>query len=242
MFEHRAGYPVAITSPDDEGLKAGMEWCIQHMEDGDHVTVWTHLKGNLSHNDLLEQFVTRHSDVDHVTARGGAYMRGSGPALMAWADQNDISEFTRGNANRIRALCVVSWDEDRLRPWVAEVQPEMLGDTAAWDEPMPRLDPVVEEAMKSMTLTMNHNNTISAGYEKDEVVSALLALHDAGYHLDGSALAGWVIAHGWLGRNPARLEKYVEDINRGVRPRVRRMFRGDYIDYLRTRSDNRRDR
>lgn len=236
MFEHQAGYPVAITSPDDEGLKAGMEWCIRHMEDGDHITVWTHLKGNLGHNALLEEFVTGHLDVDHVTARGGAYMRRSGPVLMAWADQNDIGEFIRGNGRKIRALCVISWGEDRLRPWVDEARPELLGDTGEWGGPVLRLDPVVEEAMRGITLAINHNNSISAGYEKDNVVLVLLALHDAGYDLDGTGMAGWAVAHGWSGGNPARLERYAEDINRGVRPRVRRQLRDDYVDYLRKKA------
>lgn len=236
MFEHQADYPMAVTSSDDEGLEAGMRWCAQRMEDGDTITVWTHLKGDLDHNPLLEQYVKSHSDVEHVAARGGAYMHHPGPVLMAWADMTDIAEFVQGNRNQIRALCVVSWIEDNLRPWVTQVQPEMLGDTTAWEAVTPRLDPVVEEAMKGITRSINHNNTISAGYDKDDVVSALLALHDAGYHLDGSAMAGWAIAHGWLGRNPAKLERYAEEINQGKRPRARRKVRSDYIAYLEARA------
>lgn len=239
MFHREADYPTAVTSPDDSGLRAGFRWCVAHMEPGDHVVVWTHLKGNLGNNALLQSFVSGHSDVDHVTARGGAYMSRPGPVLMAWADPNDVAEFTRGNGNHIRALCVVSWVEDRLRPWVSAVKPELLGDTEAWLEQTPPLDPVVEEGLKSLTLTINHNNTIAAGYEKDDVVSVLLVLHDAGYELDGPALAAWAIAHGWTGRNPAQLEKFVSAINRGSRPRTRRRIREDYIDYLRAQAADR---
>lgn len=234
MFHHEANYPTAVTSSDDEGLRAGFQWCIDHMADGDHLTVWTHLKSNLGNNQLLQRFVSDHRDVDHVTARGGAYLGGPGPVLMAWADPNDVAELVRSNSNRIRALCVVSWNEDRLQPWVSAVHPELLGDTSAWQEQTPALNPVVEEGMKSLTLTINHNNTIAAGYEKDEVVSMLLALHDAGYALDGPALAGWAIAHGWTGRNPGQLEKYIEAIQRGSRPRVRRDLRAGYVDYLKS--------
>lgn len=236
MFHHKATYPTAVTSLDDDGLRAGFEWCAKHMETGDHVTVWTRLKGNLGRNPLLQGFVSGNREADHVTARGGAYMSNPGPVLMAWADPNDVAEFTKWNASRIRALCVVSWDEDRLRPWVSAVHPTLLGDTSAWDEQTPPLDPVVEEGMKSLTLKINHTNTISAGYEKDHVVSALLALHDAGYKLDGPALAGWATAHGWTGGNPAQLEKYVTAINRGSRPRTSRSIRADYVDSLRSRA------
>lgn len=235
MFEQHTDFPVAVTSSDDDGLRAGMRWCAQHMRERDVITVWTHLKSNLRNNRQLEQFVNSRRDVEHVTARGGAYMRHEGPVLMAWADPGDIAEFVRGNGNTIKALCVVSWVEAKLRPWVTEVRPELLGDISAWDVLTPRLDPIVEEAMKDLTLAINHNNTISAGYEKDDVVSALLVLHDAGYQLDGAAMASWAIAHGWSGRNPSRLETFAQDINLGRRPRVQRELQPDYVAYLRAK-------
>lgn len=237
MFNHEADYPIAITSKDDDGLRAGLRWCVDHQCAGECLTVWTHLKSNLGNNRLLSQFVASRRDVDHVTSRGGAFVRHPGPVLMAWPDPGDIAEFTGRNGNSITALCVVSWSEGRLRPWVSVARPELLGDTSAWQEPAPALDPVVEEGMKSLTLTINHNNTIAAGYEKDDVVSTLLALHDAGYVLDGPAMAGWAVAHGWTSDNPTLLEKYVAAINKGSRPRVRRALDPKLIDYLRNRAD-----
>jgi hypothetical protein len=90
--------------------------------------------------------------------------------------------------------------------------------------------------VRSLTLTVNHNNTISAGFEKDTVVSTLLALHDAGIRIDGQAMQGWAPANGWSGKNPERLARYVEDINAGKRPRCSRVLRADYVDNLRHRA------
>ena len=97
-------------------------------------------------------------------------------------------------------LCVITWNEDAIRPWVSAVRPTVLGDRSAWEDLTPELDPVVVEAMKSLTLTVNHNNTISAGFGKDMVVSSLLALHDAGIRMDGEAMQGWTLANGWSGK------------------------------------------
>ncbi|MFF3307923.1 hypothetical protein [Streptomyces sp. NPDC002952] len=142
--------------------------------------------------------------------------------------------------HRVRALCVITWNEDEIRPWVTAMGPAVLGDGSAWEELTPELDPVAVavavEALKGLTLTVNHNNTIAAGYEKDMVVSALLALHDAGIPMDGEAVQGWALAHGWSGKNPGHLAKYVEDINAGKRPRCRRVLGTDYIDTLRRRA------
>ncbi|WP_333749156.1 hypothetical protein [Streptomyces sp. IBSBF 2394] len=236
MFERDVNFPWAVASNDTEGVDAAIDWCCERMEDGDTLTVWTSLKSNLQNCSELEQLVSRHSNVEHVTGRGGGFIRGKGPVLIAWPNMADIGKLVQYGGHRIRALCVITWNEDEIRPWVAAVAPSVLGDGSAWEELTPELDPVVVEALKSLTKTINHNNTISAGYEKDMVVSSLLALHGAGIPMDGEAMQGWALAHGWSGKNPERLAKYVEDINAGKRPRCRPMLRPDYVDSLRSRA------
>lgn len=236
MFDRDVNYPCAVASNDTESVDAAIDWCCEHVEDGDTLNVWTSLKSNLQKGSELEQLVSRHSNVEHVTGRGGGFIRGNGPVLMAWPDMADIGKLVQYGGHRIRALCVITWNEDEIRPWVTAVRPSILGDGSAWEELTPELDPVVVEALKSLTLTVNHNNTISAGYEKDMVVSSLLALHDAGIPMDDEAMQGWALAHGWSGKNPERLAKYVEDINAGKRPRCRHMLRPDYVDSLRRRA------
>lgn len=140
---------------------------------------------------------------------------------MAWPHPTDISEFLRYNSHQVTALCVIAWGEDELLSWVSAARPELLGKTTSWDMG-DQLDPVVEAAMRNVTESINHNNTITGGYDKDDVVSALLALHDAGYTLDAKALEGWAVANGWSGRNPAHLADYAQRIMRGSRPRSRK--------------------
>ncbi|OYN77045.1 hypothetical protein [Mycolicibacterium sphagni] len=235
MFDDEVDYPTAVASYDDDGVTEAIRWCSSHMEMGDTLTVWTKLKSNLRNCNALDRLVSRHSDVDHVTGRGGAYVSAHGPVLMAWPNMDDIGELVRFSSHMIRGLCVITWNADRIRPWVSQMRPDILGDGSEWEDRTPDLDPVVIEAMESLTLTINHNNTITAGYEKDDVVSVLLALHDAGIPMDGDMMQGWALAHGWSGKNPALLAKYVEEINGGKRPRCSRVIRSDYIDHLRER-------
>jgi len=235
MFNQEIDYPIAIASYDSEGLSEAINWCVEGMQKEDTLTVWTKLKSNLSNNVELENLVNRHSNVIHITGRGGGAVRHNGVVLMAWPDLEDIGEIQR-YSDGIKRLCVITWNPDNLRPWVTAVQPTILGDPSEWDTRTPELDPVVVEAMKSLTLSINHNNTIAAGFEKDQVVSTLLMLHKAGITLDGEAMQGWALAHGWHGKNPVQLTKYVADINNGKRPRSRSVVRPDYIDYLRKRA------
>jgi hypothetical protein len=178
--------------------------------------------------------VNRHSNVEHVTGRGGGYISGRGPVLMAWPDMGDIGKLMR-SGHRLRALCVITWNENSIRPWVSAVRPTVLGDGSAWEDVTPEMDPVVIEALKGLTSTVNHSNTISAGFEKDMVVSALLALRSAGIRMDGKAMQGWALANGWSGENPEHLANYVKDINAGKRPRCRPVLREDYVEHLRGR-------
>jgi hypothetical protein len=236
MFDREVEYPTAVATYDDAGVDAAVDWCCQHMEDGDTLAVWTSLKSNLRNCARLEGLVNRHSNVEHVTGRGGGFISGKGPVLMAWADMDDIGKLVQHSAHDIRALCVITWNEHGLRPWVSSVRPTVLGDGSVWEKLTPELDPIVVEAMKSLTLTVNHNNTIAAGFEKDMVVSTLLALHDARVRMDAEAMQGWALAHGWSGENPERLARYVESIEAGKRPRCRRVLSADYIDSLRRRA------
>lgn len=237
MFDHEVNYPTAVASYDDEGVAAAIRWSVAHMQDGDTLAVWTSLKSNLRNCAKLERLVQRHRDVEHITGRGGAMPSGSGPVLMAWADMDDVGELVRYSRG-IRSLCVITWNEDRIRPWVAAMKPEILGDGSAWQDLCTDLDPIVVEALKGLTLTVNHNNTISAGFEKDQVVGVLLALRDAGVPMDADAMQGWALAHGWSGKNPERLAQYVRDITAGKRPRTRSVLRPGYVDTLRKKVES----
>ncbi|MEV8565603.1 hypothetical protein AB0436_08500 [Streptomyces sp. NPDC051322] len=234
MFDHNVTYPCAVASHEPEGVSAAIDWCCEHMKDGDTITVWTSLRRDVRNCSELEQLVNRRSNVEHVTGRGGGSIRGNGPVLMAWPDMAAIGELVQYSGDRIRALCVIAWNEDEIRPWVTTARPAILGDDRAWEELTPQLDPVVVEALTNMTSMVNLNNTISAsGFDKDVVVGHLLALHDASIRMDGKAMQGWVLANGWAGRNPEHLAKYVADINAAKRPRCSPVLRPDYLASLR---------
>lgn len=235
MFARDVDYPTAVASSDDSGLTAAIDWCLGHVQDGDALTGWTPLKSSLRNRPQLDSFVTRNGNVTHITAREP--MGSAGPVLMLWAGMDAIGELLRFG-HGIRALCVVSGNEDDLRPWVTAAKPTVLGDSSAWETRTPDLDPVLVEALKGLTSTINHNNTIASGDEKNDVVGVLLALNSAGIRMEGSAMQGWALARGWVGENPELLARYVRDINAGKRPRCRNVVRSDYVESLRERVES----
>ncbi|WP_309337953.1 hypothetical protein [Actinomyces oris] len=242
MFKQKMTAPVAVTTDDEESVDEGIRWLIGQLGAGQRLTVWTPQMQNLTGNSQLRSLVAR-AGVEHITGRGGAHLAGPGPVLMAWPHPTDISEFLWYNSYQVTALCVIAWGEDELLSWVSAARPELLGKTTSWDMG-DQLDPVVEAAMLNVTESINHNNTITGGYEKDDVVSALLALHDAGYTLDAKALEGWAVANGWSGHNPARLAEYARKIMSGSRPRSKRKRDTNFVERMRqeTSSSMQQDR
>lgn len=226
-------FPCAVVEYDTENA---VEWALQHMQDDDTLTVWTSFKSTLGVSSHLAELVRDYENVEHIFRRGGAFVREPGPVIMLWPDMDDIAELLRFASHQIRALCVVSHDPDGIRPWVTVARPTILGDTRAWDEQTPTIDPVAVEALSALTLMLNHSNTIAGGPNKDRVVGTLLVLRKARIPMDGDAFQGWALAHGWTGGNPKRLAGYVDDIKSGKRPQTRSVIRDDYIDTLRRRA------
>lgn len=169
--------------------------------------------------DDIQSFVQRYSNVDHITGRGDGGHRGPGPLLMAWPDMQDMGKALQ-QSHGVTGICIIEGVREDLSGWVAAMNPEILGTHEVQATGAVGLPPVVVEELEALTLAINHNNTISAGSEKTQVVSALLRLHVQGVYMDASAIEVWALAHGWVGKNPSRLAEYVTKINSGTRPRT----------------------
>lgn len=219
MFERAAKYPCAIADGTDEGLEEGFDWCTERMGQGDTLTIFVAQKSSLGHSRLPSQWLNQYGDVEVETARGFVMVQ-RGPVLALWPSAQGLGKLL-DNVPSVTALCVASWNQDEVGPWVAAARPELLSTAGDWKgDEIVDLHPDVETELMSATRIINHNNTISAGFEKDVVVKALLRLHDTGHRFDSRQLEGWALANGWSGKNPAKLAKYADEINAGKRPRT----------------------
>ena len=129
----------------------------------------------------------------------------------------------------LTALAVVASPHE-LDTWAEEVKAEVVhsiddngSDTFELSgiTPEPALVPEVIAGLKQMTILINHNNTIAAGYERDQVVKVLRQLKRDGYDLPAKRMAEWAVANGWTHGNPKELIKLVRKANDGVRLRYR---------------------
>jgi len=183
-------------------------------------------KGTLQANDILRGF-SRHKGNGPNVAVGKYVHRVKGPVLAMYADAENLA-YPAG-AVGLTALAVVASPHE-LDTWAEEVKAEVVhsidsngSDTFELSgiRPEPALVPEVIAGLKQITTLINHNNTIAAGYERDQVVKVLRQLKRDGYDLPAKRMAEWAVANGWRHGNPKELIKLVRKTNDGVRLRYR---------------------
>lgn len=229
MYNFDPNIPTAVSSSDDEGVRAALNWAIASYNDdesAEEITVWTHEQSQKSTNSTIANFVDSNHEVKHVAGRGARGVAGKGPLVIVWGEPEDIAAAVGHGWRRVSSIVVIESIPENLYPWVKFSNAEVLGDDSIWDDQSAEIHPVVALALRKMTGSVNHNNTVSgSGFEKDHTVGPLLRLHDAGYELNSRVIKGFAAAEGWRGDNVKHLGDYVDQINRGGRPR----FRADSI-------------
>ena len=218
MSARTIDYPCVIADHTEEGVKAALRWALQHVGAGQVLTLWVMQKGILNNNE---------EGADLEIAVGKDMYRVNGPVLAMYADAENLA-YPAG-AVGLTALAVVASPHE-LDTWAEEVKAEVVhsidsngSDTFELSgiRPEPALVPEVIAGLKQITTLINHNNTIAAGYERDQVVKVLRQLKRGGYDLPAKRMAEWAVANGWRHGNPKELIKLVRKTNDGVRLRYR---------------------
>ena len=226
MFEKLIDYPCAIADHTEEGARAAFQWARQHVREGQQLMLWVPQKNILNNNEFLRALAKREGQ-DLTIAAGKNVYRVNGPVLAMYPDPDNLA-YTAA-AHGVTALAVVQWSSP-LETWAREVNAEIVhtfepvADRGSLPglEPEAELTPTIVHALERITQMINHNNTISAGRDKRDVVRPLLRLHDEGIILPPKKMAEWAVAHGWRRGNPKELIDLAKKINNGVRPRCMR--------------------
>lgn len=215
MNSPRHDYPSAVTvngayKPQLSHEQA-VRWVIQkHEELGGKVLLLIPHKGTFaSMNNLLTDF-GKLSDVTVDTMRGGLAWSG-GVVLAAWPARDSLAAMA--DDHRVRALCVIPWDEDSTKSWEVAYKPHRLGGDAA--PSVTALDPVVVVGLTQLTGMVNHANNLVGALDHRDAVAVLKLLHTGGYALPHDAVYEWALVHGWPARGAERLREMAAKIDAG---------------------------
>lgn len=141
--------------------------------------------------------------------------------LAPWPTDDVLSEISDHISNRITAVCLLEWGEDKyLQAWVrAQNGTNLLtGDAAPGEEEL--LSPIVTVAMEHLSQAVNHANGLVQTFDKEYAIQTLQRLVRAGYTFDVDNLAAWALAHGFTGGEVKRLRDYATKVLKGHRFRL----------------------
>lgn len=228
MFEgSRREYPTAITiGPTDKerGLLDGVSWVLaQTKQLGGQPYVFAPTMSNLRDNKVLAAFAKIPGVASGTWKLGGQWS--GGVVLAAWPTREKLGQIA--DDDRTRALVVVPWAGGATDSWAAAVNPDRLGpapvrsahgasDSAESDARTSRLDPVVVEGLRHLTVVVNHANNLAGSMDKRDAIGVLRMLHKAGYALPPDLVYGWALAHGWPARGAERLRELAGKFEAGI--------------------------
>jgi hypothetical protein len=158
--------------------------------------------------------------VHGIPRRGSWYARG--PVLVAWADDQILSEI---EAQRPTAIAAVAGWPDDIATWRSLYRPQRVGQArrdqeAEFDTASdPVLDPRAVDAIRSAAALVNENHSVLSTHEREWVAGALVALRAAGIPIAEDALRAQLMAAGWNGKLIAQVLQLAGRIERGQTPR-----------------------
>lgn len=170
------------------------------------------------------------SDLDQLRRPGDA-VGGCVAALHPYSERDCEVLREVAMAGRVARLFVIVWaPTDTVRT--------MLDGLGAVDlhtgEAGPAPDPVQLEAAKS--IVAEQYNGLASGNGKDAVVQLVRAFTAEGYPLDADSWLRAFFRAGGEFDEALKLKKLIEEMQKGVRHRVKQRYRADIVDILRRRA------
>lgn len=230
---NRSPYPVALALPaEDSGTADAIAWLL-HTSAGVGGTPLVLLadRQRLRGDRWLRAFV----DDAHLPLATSVLPEpgwSGGVVLAAWPTAERLA--TVAADPRVRGLCVVAGDPGAVDVWVRTTRPHLLGAGAVPGRP-PGLDPVVAEALTTLTGLVDPSGTLSGVQARRDVVGLLVIAHEGGHRFSRESVYAWTMAHGWSPRAARRVAALAAHVAAGRRPAAP-PFRPDILAVWRERA------
>ncbi|HGA2317303.1 MULTISPECIES: hypothetical protein [Pseudomonas putida group] len=112
----------------------------------------------------------------------------------------------------VTAVVAIPWTAGEIDDWVQTWSPQVLGQSSKPAKPAAKLiaDPVVEQAMLSLTKVINKAHNILHPSDEEHAKRILRILRSRDHHEPAENIRRWAIKHGWLPKAAERLETLAE--------------------------------
>lgn len=242
----RPSFIVGRETGRTEEVRVGLAWLFATETKGERLVV-TPIKDQLTSGHLAEVL----GDTGPALAAGrsvrgpsGETLRAAtsrtfppsgwagGPVLAAWPDDKSVAAIDQDF--RVEALCVIPWLYEWVQSWAVG---RRAIDLLALDEKVraPRIsDPVVEQAMRSLTISVNLSTGLSHPSDRAAAIETFRALKKARISWEPAEIEAWAIDNGWSVDDARTLRDVAQGVLNGRRYQTdRRPWRPDIVKYWR---------
>jgi hypothetical protein len=158
--------------------------------------------------------------VQLLTTRGRSRFFNGGPILGIWVDSEDMWNLDGLNTP---AICAIPWLDDGIDDWKATWAPiDIVTGQAADTSPETVVNPVVVEALKSLTGRVNLSTGLGHPSDKAAAVHAFTSLRKAGEPYDPAQVRTWAARHGWSPKHASELGEIARKVREGRTLRTQR--------------------
>lgn len=229
---------IQAHGPDDDAVRCGLVWLVQEAKDAGEGTLHVpglanlqslgHIIRNVDAIAKRKVFTLNGSRINVATLRTGEVR---GAVLALWTDDKIL----QGIEDRWMppAICAILWNGKDIDSWVAAFGPTEIR-TGGTPAPTAVSNPVVAQALRSLTSSVNLSTGLGHPSDHDAAVWTFRALKDAGETFSPEEVRAWAAAHNWRLKDAAELADIAQKVIDGKRIKTRsRSWKSDIVDYWR---------
>jgi hypothetical protein len=159
-----------------------------------------------------------------------------GPVLAVWPSVKTLEYLT--DWAQPTAICVIQWSPHETDDWLwAHQARDLTGRSAPYEAPS-LTDPVVLQAMQSLTQIVNLETGIHHPLDRAKAIQTFKALLSGQRGFGGAEIYRWAVANGWKGMSAEELKEVAEGVLAGTHYRIRNPGLGsDVLDRWRGASE-----
>ena len=241
MTDERSRFYVDAEGPDDDAVRLGLAWLANEAKKAGAGTLHapglqnfeylSHLIPSIGAIVKRKSFQLEGTTVHIATPRTGRIV---GAVLALWTDDRTLQVIE--DRARPLAICAIPWLRKDISNWVAAHSPRDLRSGSATSA-VKVSNPVVEEALRSLTSSVNLATGLGHPSDHDAAVWTFRALRQAGEGFDPDEIRAWASSHGWRMGDADELADFARRVNEGRQIRTgSRPWREEIVELWRQRA------
>lgn len=168
------------------------------------------------------------SELRLITQRSKLTSWRGGPVLAAYPTKELLDMLD--DMRMITEILVVPWRLAEVQYWIDTWTPLEIRSSAPAPRAISVKNPVVVEALKTLTQTVNLSTGISHPSDRLATIDLFRRLKEAGEHFDPSEVRAWLVSQGgWNSQDADQVKSIAESILAGKRLRSSGKFWADNI-------------